>query len=258
MPRCRCQCVVPRASRILISMASSSTARSCARSASPAGRRRPCCGFSRSCGSGEAVETYKAKPTRNGARNAEQPRRMTGQESEAQSDGRPVATRGFRPSGSAYRRYVSIDATTTQPSMVRRSMPANDIRAQPSITMPLSSTRSSTSMRLLPPGPRSSTATLRPFGSNQPRGLRAALRRWVDVEGSASNGGGLHISPLAQRKIASAIRSGGRTVLAMPTESHQSWHRRRSSFSGRRKSMASADLAELEMRRSRHVPVSER
>src|SRR5438445_665833 len=50
---------------------------------------------------------------------------------------------------SAYLRYVSIDATVTRASIVIRSIPTSDTRTQASITMPLSSTRSSTSMRLL-------------------------------------------------------------------------------------------------------------
>src|SRR5689334_4706222 len=44
-----------------------------------------------------------------------------------------------------------MEATTTRASTVIRSMPTSETRTQASITMPLSSTRSSTSMRLVPP-----------------------------------------------------------------------------------------------------------
>ena len=46
----------------------------------------------------------------------------------------------------------SIDATTTRASTVTRSMPTSDTRTYASITIPLSSTRSRTSIRLVPPG----------------------------------------------------------------------------------------------------------
>src|SRR6266850_7145260 len=48
-----------------------------------------------------------------------------------------------------------MEATTTRASTVIRSMPTSEMRTQASITMPLSSTRSSTSMRLDPPDTRS-------------------------------------------------------------------------------------------------------
>ena len=48
-------------------------------------------------------------------------------------------------------RSVSIDATTTRASTVIRSIPTSDTRTQASMTMPLSRTRSRTSMRLVPP-----------------------------------------------------------------------------------------------------------
>src|SRR5919204_3936361 len=59
------------------------------------------------------------------------------------------------PIASAYGRYVSIEATTTRASTVIRSMPTSDTRTHASITIPLSRTRSRTSMRLVPPGARS-------------------------------------------------------------------------------------------------------
>src|SRR4029079_6669563 len=59
----------------------------------------------------------------------------------------------------------SIDATTTRASTVIKSMPTRDTRTHASMTMPLSRTRSRTSMRLLPPAVRSTTATAHPsFG----------------------------------------------------------------------------------------------
>src|SRR5262249_6594527 len=44
-----------------------------------------------------------------------------------------------------------MEATTTRASTVIRSMPTRETRTHASITMPLSSTRSRTSMRLVPP-----------------------------------------------------------------------------------------------------------
>src|ERR687888_351932 len=51
--------------------------------------------------------------------------------------------------------YVSIEATTTRASTVIRSIPTSETRTHASTTMPLSRTRSRTSMRLVPPGARS-------------------------------------------------------------------------------------------------------
>src|SRR2546423_1113628 len=45
-----------------------------------------------------------------------------------------------------------MEATTTRASTVIRSMPTSEMRTQASMTMPLSSTRSSTSIKLVPPG----------------------------------------------------------------------------------------------------------
>src|SRR5579871_391050 len=52
---------------------------------------------------------------------------------------------------SEYRMYVSIDATTTRASTVIRSIPTRETRTHASMTIPLSRTRSSTSIRLVPP-----------------------------------------------------------------------------------------------------------
>src|SRR6185312_9497442 len=48
-----------------------------------------------------------------------------------------------------------MDSTTTRASTVIKSIPTREIRTQASITMPLSSTRSRTSIRLDPPDTRS-------------------------------------------------------------------------------------------------------
>src|SRR5205807_10535542 len=48
-----------------------------------------------------------------------------------------------------------MDATTMRASTVIRSIPTREIRTQASITMPLSNTRSNTSIRLEPPDTRS-------------------------------------------------------------------------------------------------------
>src|SRR5581483_5401932 len=61
-----------------------------------------------------------------------------------------------------------MEATTTRASTVIRSIPTREIRTQASITMPLSSTRSSTSIRLEPPETRS-TAIEHPPDRNQPK-----------------------------------------------------------------------------------------
>src|SRR5690242_5585993 len=70
------------------------------------------------------------------------------------------STAGFdtgptEPTASEYFKYVSMDATTTRASTVIRSMPTSETRTHASITIPLSSTRSRTSIRLVPPAARS-------------------------------------------------------------------------------------------------------
>src|SRR4051812_29366699 len=59
------------------------------------------------------------------------------------------------PTASEYFKYVSIEATTTRASTVIRSMPTSETRTHASMTIPLSSTRSRTSIRLVPPAARS-------------------------------------------------------------------------------------------------------
>src|SRR5215213_10658656 len=70
-------------------------------------------------------------------------------------------TAGVKPTASAYFRYVSMEATTTRASIVIRSIPTSEILTHASITIPLSSTRSRTSIRLLPPGALSTAILLR-------------------------------------------------------------------------------------------------
>src|SRR5947207_8367855 len=77
------------------------------------------------------------------------------------SDGR--ATVDVIPTASAYLRYVSIEAMTTRASTVIRSMPTSEILTQASTTMPLSRIRSRTSIRLVPPGARSTAIGLPAF-----------------------------------------------------------------------------------------------
>src|SRR5262245_35556869 len=70
-------------------------------------------------------------------------------------------TAGVKPTASAYFRYVSMEATTTRASIVIRSMPTREIRTHASITIPLSSTRSRTSIKLVPPGALSTAILVR-------------------------------------------------------------------------------------------------
>src|ERR1043165_6034764 len=53
-----------------------------------------------------------------------------------------------------------MDATTMRASTVMRSMPTSETRTHASITIPLSSTRSRTSIRLVPPAARSTGIAL--------------------------------------------------------------------------------------------------
>ena len=78
---------------------------------------------------------------------------------------------GVMPTASAYLRYVSMDAMTMRASTVIRSMPTSEILTQASTTMPLSRIRSRTSIRLLPPGARSTAMNYLPFLSAEPCGI---------------------------------------------------------------------------------------
>src|SRR5712664_2455879 len=62
---------------------------------------------------------------------------------------------GETPTASVNCRYVAIDATTTRASTVTRSMPTRESRIHASMTIPLSRTRSRTSIGLLLPEARS-------------------------------------------------------------------------------------------------------
>src|SRR5205085_12248856 len=91
---------------------------------------------------------------------------------------------GAWPTASEYLRYVSIEATTTRASTVIRSMPTRETRTQASITMPLSSTRSRTSMRLVPPDARSTGMVFPPrLPSVVARGQLAPCTRRPPAEG---------------------------------------------------------------------------
>src|SRR4029450_543852 len=58
-----------------------------------------------------------------------------------------------------------MEATTTRASTVSRSMPTRETRTHASMTMPLSRTRSRTSMRLVPPEALSTGIGLAPLGA---------------------------------------------------------------------------------------------
>src|SRR2546422_2938360 len=83
------------------------------------------------------------------------------------------------PTASEYFKYVSIDATTMRASTVTRSIPTSETRTHASITIPLSRTRSSTSMRELPLGERSTAIAAYSAGKRVPLLLpaRGALGR---------------------------------------------------------------------------------
>src|SRR5215208_5162544 len=89
-------------------------------------------------------------------------------------------TAGVKPTASAYFRYVSIEATTTRASIVIKSIPTREILTHASITMPLSSTRSRTSIKLVPPGALSTAICFGSFflgwkNEHTARGLTAPL-----------------------------------------------------------------------------------
>jgi len=77
------------------------------------------------------------------------------------------AEAGETPMASENSRYVAIDATTMRASTVIKSMPTRESRTQASITIPLSRTRSRTSITLLPAGVRS-TAIRDSFAASLP------------------------------------------------------------------------------------------
>src|SRR6267143_113701 len=87
------------------------------------------------------------------------------------------------PTASEYFKYVSIDATTTRASTVMRSMPTSETRTHASMTIPLSSTRSRTSMRLDPPDALSTGMSP----------LRTAPRRAAPGRDGAGQGGELSL-----------------------------------------------------------------
>src|SRR5215212_4596826 len=73
-----------------------------------------------------------------------------------------------------------MEATTTRASIVIKSMPTREILTHASITMPLSSTRSRTSIKLVPPGALSTAICFGSFfgswkNEHTARGLTALL-----------------------------------------------------------------------------------
>src|SRR5262249_7791002 len=80
-----------------------------------------------------------------------------------------------------------MEATTTRASTVIRSIPTSETRTQASITMPLSSTRSRTSMRLVPPEALSTgivrSLWLRPVGARRGPAFRqrSPARQGLDL-----------------------------------------------------------------------------
>src|SRR5712691_5953155 len=82
------------------------------------------------------------------------------------------------PTASEYFKYVSIDATTMRASTVIKSIPTSETRTHASITIPLSNTRSRTSIRLVPPAARSTgIGTLLVSGPSSLAGHRRLLQR---------------------------------------------------------------------------------
>src|SRR6185436_17337096 len=89
------------------------------------------------------------------------------------------------PTASEYFRYVSMEATTMRASTVTRSIPTSETRTQASITIPLSRTRSSTSMRELPLGERSTAIAAYSVGERvlllSARGSRGIRRELLEA-----------------------------------------------------------------------------
>src|SRR3954470_17671158 len=81
------------------------------------------------------------------------------------------------PTASEYFKYVSIDATTIRASTVIKSIPTSETRTHASMTMPLSRTRSRTSIRLDPPAARS-TGIAHSFGVETHHYRAPGTERW--------------------------------------------------------------------------------
>src|ERR671933_2405851 len=104
-----------------------------------------------------------------------------------------------------------MEATTTRASTVMRSIPTSETRTHASITMPLSSTRSRTSIRLVPPDALST-------GMASPE---SAVRRAAPDRGGAGEGLELPLEQpdlLAQRLVLRlvAVAPGREVVVVLP------------------------------------------
>src|SRR5205807_352219 len=104
-----------------------------------------------------------------------------------------------------------MDATTTRASTVIRSMPTREIRTQASITMPLSRTRSRTSIKLDPPDMRSTAMNLPP--PSDQLGFTPAVAR---PRGSGTRH---HTSPLRKRGRGNRRWHGQVRVIFPPVQS---------------------------------------
>src|SRR4029453_7905499 len=131
------------------------------------------------------------------------------------SDG--LATGNTWPTASEYFRYVSMEATTTRASTVMRSIPTRDPRTPASMTMPLSSTRSSTSMMLVPPLLRSTGIDAPP-----PRGARRTWDGRTPAQGPEFRQRGnsaLQWGPLLPQRLVlrgERPRAGGQMGIVLP------------------------------------------
>ena len=115
-----------------------------------------------------------------------------------------------------YWRYVLIDATTTRASIVMNSMPTSETRTHASITMPLSSTRSNTSMMLVPVVERSS-------------GTRRLCLRLMTLSLSTMVEVGPRRRPRARTHSRQAGAIGSLVHLARRLRDHRRWTQRRDS-----------------------------
>src|SRR5215213_2708085 len=117
-----------------------------------------------------------------------------------------------------------MEATTTRASTVIRSMPTSEMRTQASMTMPLSSTRSSTSIRLVPPGALSTAIwsasslpkLVRNFGARRRRVRVHASARYLIRGETAPRGGGGERKSSGRRLAPALSRAAFTRVRARP------------------------------------------
>src|SRR4051812_9125523 len=105
-----------------------------------------------------------------------------------------------------------MEATTMRASTVIRSIPTRETRTQASMTIPLSRTRSRTSMRLVPPGARSTGMI-----PSSPLGGLRPLDPWEESSGLATGGERGHLALeeadlLAQLDLVLRLALAGREV----------------------------------------------